>query len=349
MSQSRFGKQTTADEVATAFADQINGKTVLITGVSLGGLGAEVSRTLSLHQPRLLIIAGRSTPKLEATAANLKTLAPHVKTRLLQLDLQSQKQIRKAAAEVNAYEEVVDVLINNAATWVHDYATTEDGIESQFGTNHIGHFLFTNLLLSKMLAADKKLRIVNVSSRGHRLSGIRWEDPNFQVLHPPETPLPIRLSDKIACTFELRALTVPQDGAAYNEWLSYGQSKTANMLFSVSLAEKLGARGVQSFSLHPGAINTNLANAVSTQDMKDLGFLDENGNIIAAKWKTFGQGAATYVVAGFDPDIADRNGTYLVDCQVDHDDIYEAHAKSNTEARKLWALSEELVGQKFEY
>ena len=118
----------------------------------------------------------------------LKTLVPSTPTRLLQLDLQSQKQIRKAAAEVSAYDEVVDVLINNAAIMVHDYAATEDGIESQFGTNHIGHFLFTNLLLPKMLSAGKKLRIVNVSSRGHRLSGIRWDDVNFQVPYMLESP-----------------------------------------------------------------------------------------------------------------------------------------------------------------
>ncbi|MCJ1433913.1 hypothetical protein MMC27_003278 [Xylographa pallens] len=319
MSQARFGEHTTADEVATTFTDQIKGKTILITGVSPGSLGAEVSRALSLHQPRLLILAGRSTSKLEATAASLKTLVPNIQARLLQLDLQSQKQIRKAAAQVNAYEEVVDVLINNAAIMASNYSKTEDGIESQFGTNYIGHFLFTNLLLPKMLAADKKLRIVNVSSRGHRFSGIRWEDPNFQ------------------------------DGATYNAWLVYGQSKTANMLFSVALAERLGARGVQSFSLHPGTINTNLVNSVTKEDLQDLGLLDKNGNIINIKWKTFAEGAATHVVAAFDPDITDHNGAYLCNCQVDHGDIYEAHAKSNTEARKLWALSEELVGQKFEY
>ncbi|MCJ1385474.1 hypothetical protein MMC17_008597 [Xylographa soralifera] len=337
MPHSQFGAETTADEVATAFASQIKGKTVLITGVSPGSLGAEFSRAISLHQPRLLILAGRSTSKLEATATSLKTLAPNIKIRLLQLDLQSQKQIRKAAAEVNAYEEVVDVLINNAAIMTHDYSTTDDGIESQFGTNHIGHFLFTNMLLSKMLAAEKEVRIVNVSSRAHRRSGIRWEDPNFQVLHALDTP-PYQ-----------SAVPAQTDGTTYNGWHAYGQSKTANMLFSVALADKLGARGVQSFSLHPGTINTNLINSVTTQDLKDLGLLDENGNIVDTKWKSFTQGAATHVVAAFDPDIADRNGAYLCDGRVDHDDIYEAYAKSNTEARKLWALSEELVGQKFEY
>ncbi|MCJ1285322.1 hypothetical protein MMC26_004662 [Xylographa opegraphella] len=142
----------------------------------------------------------------------------------MRLDLESQKQIRKAAAEVNAYQEVVDVLSNNAAIIAQDYPTIEDGIKSQF-------------------MAEKELRMVNASSRGHWLSGIRWENPNFQY------------------------------GAAYNAWQSYRQSKTANMLFYASLAGKIGPQGAQSFSLHPGTINTNLVNSVLKQDVK---YLDVN-------------------------------------------------------------------------
>ena len=198
-----------------------------------------------------------------------------MQARLLQLDLQSQKQIQKAAAEVNAYEEVVDVLINNAAIMASNYSKTKDGIESQFGTNYVGHFLFTNLLLPKMLAANKKLRIVNVSSRGHRLSGIRWGDYNFQVPSPCILITRYQLASPFTNNPCLRATstdrTSPQDGTTYNAWLAYGQSKTANMLFAVALAEKLGTRGVQSFSLHPGTINTNLVNSVTKEDLQDLG------------------------------------------------------------------------------
>jgi NAD(P)-dependent dehydrogenase (short-subunit alcohol dehydrogenase family) len=153
-----------------------------------------------------------------------------VPVRILALDLASQTQIRKAAKEVLAYpEECIDVLVNSAGIMAGPYRTTEEGIEAQFGSNHIGHFLFTNLIMSKLLIA-KAPRVVNVASDGHRFSGVRFEDPSFG------------------------------GGKVYDQWEAYGQRKTANILFSRALAEKLGSRGLTAYSLHPGvALGTSLA------------------------------------------------------------------------------------------
>jgi len=155
--------------------------TVLITGVTQGGLGAEVALAISRSLPKLLILAGRDLAKAQATETAIKSVTPGASIRLLKLDLSSQKQIRQAADEVNGYQESIDRLINNAAIMATSHATTEDGIESQFGTNHIGHFLFTNLIMPKIFAAGQGARIVNVSSAGHRRSPVRFDDYNFGV------------------------------------------------------------------------------------------------------------------------------------------------------------------------
>ena len=149
-----------------------------------GGIGAEVALQLSHHAPSRIILAGRSISKLEATEKVLKSASPSVNTRLLELDLASQKQIRKASEEVNGYVEPIDRLINNAAIMAVPYSTTADGLESQLGTNHIGHFLFTNLIMPRILAAGKGARIINVSSSGHKRSAFRFEDYNFEVRAP---------------------------------------------------------------------------------------------------------------------------------------------------------------------
>lgn len=179
----QYDHETTAEEVAEANADRIRGKVVLTTGVSPGGLGAYFVETIAKHQPKLLILAGRDTKKVEAAAQAISAAWPNVRTRVLELDLGSQTQIRKAAEEVNAYEESIDVLVNSAGIMACPYSTTKDGLETQFGTNHIGHFLFTNLIIGKILAAGRGPRIVSVSSDGHRLSPIRFNDWGFQVRH----------------------------------------------------------------------------------------------------------------------------------------------------------------------
>lgn len=213
-----------ASKIAADNASAIAGSIVLTTGVTQGGLGATFVEEIAKHKPALLILAGRSQSKIQATIDKIQANpeSANVSTRVLVLDLSSQTQIREAAKEVLAYAELhIDVLVNSAGVMAGPYRTTSEGIELQFGSNHIGHFLFTNLIMPKILAS-KSPRIVNVSSDGHRFGGVRFDDVNFQ------------------------------NGKVYEQWEAYGQSKTANILFSRALSEKLGKKGLKTYSLHPG-------------------------------------------------------------------------------------------------
>jgi NAD(P)-dependent dehydrogenase (short-subunit alcohol dehydrogenase family) len=232
-----------ASTVAADNASSIAGKIVLTTGVTQGGLGATFLEEIAKHKPKLLILAGRCHSKVQATAGKIKSNpeSADVETRILILDLASQTQVREAAKQVLSYpEDRIDVLVNSAGIMAGPYRTTEDGIEAQFGSNHIGHFLFTNLIMRKMLASPSP-RVVNVASDGHRFSGIRFNDYNFS------------------------------NGKAYDQWEAYGQSKTANILFSKALASKLGTRGLSSYSLHPGVtLGTSLAPGFGNEDLQSL-------------------------------------------------------------------------------
>jgi NAD(P)-dependent dehydrogenase (short-subunit alcohol dehydrogenase family) len=310
-----------ASSIAADNASSIAGKIVLTTGVTQGGLGATFVEEVAKHKPALLIIAGRTPAKVQATADKIKATpeSANVEVRVLALDLASQKQIREAAKEVLAYpEDHIDVLVNSAGIMAGPFRTTEEGIEAQFGSNHIGHFLFTNLIMPKILAS-KSPRVVNVSSDGHRFSGIRFDDPNFQ------------------------------DGKVYDQYKGYGQSKTANILFSNALAEKLGPKGLKAYSLHPGqTMGTSLAPGFDEEDLKELEAKDkEIGWDRGFDFKSLDECAATHVVAAFDPRLDEYNGAYLTDGNLS-DDV-QPTAKNPGDAEKLWKLSEKLVGETFQY
>jgi NAD(P)-dependent dehydrogenase (short-subunit alcohol dehydrogenase family) len=180
----QYNAQTTGSELVRELADHIKGKVILTTGVSPGGLGAHFVETVAGAKPSLLILAGRSTAKVQKTADALAKSHPDVKTRILRLDLASLAAVREAAAEVNSWDDIpsIDVLVNNAAIMAVEHAVSPDGFESQFATNHLGHFLFTNLIMGKVLAASKP-RVVSVSSDGHRISPVRFDDLDFHVRH----------------------------------------------------------------------------------------------------------------------------------------------------------------------
>jgi NAD(P)-dependent dehydrogenase (short-subunit alcohol dehydrogenase family) len=178
-----YNSETTAEGISSDCSATIKNKVILITGVSPGGLGATFALAIAKHSPGILILAARDTTKAEQAAQAIAEAAPSVHTRVLALDLGSQAQIREAAKEVNGYEEKIDVLVNNAGIMAGPYRLTADGIESQFGINHIGHFLFTNLIIGKLMSTDgnQPSRVVNVSSDGYRLSPVRFDDWNFDV------------------------------------------------------------------------------------------------------------------------------------------------------------------------
>lgn len=149
-------------------------------------MGAEVALAISLHQPGLLILAGRNMEKLNETKRTIKEGAPNVSIRLLELDLGSQHQIRKAAEAVNGYNEPIDRLINIASILVGPIYTSVNGLQSHFGVCYIGHFLFTNLIMPRILAARKGARVVNDSSHSHdrhdiTYGDIKYEDYSFKV------------------------------------------------------------------------------------------------------------------------------------------------------------------------
>lgn len=323
-----YDRFTVASVIAADNASHIAGKIVLTTGVSPSGTGALFVETIAKYGPAVLILAGRSPTKIEATASRIHSINPSVKIRVLHLDLASQSSIRRAADQVKAWPDVphIDVVVNNAGVMAGPYTKTEEGIELQFGANHIGHFLLTNLLMSKILTAPKP-RVINISSDGHRLSGIRFSDYNFG------------------------------DGGTYDQWVAYGQSKTANILFSRALASKLGSRGLRSFSVHPGVLmSTNLGNGLGEEDFKSLKRVDKKiGEPLGEEGASFDlksedEMVATHVVAAFDPRLEDAgvNGVYMEDGNV-HEERVRKTARGEGEEERLWALSEELSGAKFDY
>jgi NAD(P)-dependent dehydrogenase (short-subunit alcohol dehydrogenase family) len=320
MSNKNFGYHTEAEEVATYFENEIKGKTVLITGCTIGGLGYEAARVVARHYAGLVIVAGRKQESLDYAIQKIKAETPSANLRSLLLDLASLESVRHAAAEVNAYSEDIDVLINNAAIMASPYHTTKDGFEAQFGTNHIGPFLFTNLILPKILASKTGApRIVNVSSLGNCFSPIRFDDPFFD------------------------------NGKAYQKWVAYGQSKTANILFACELAKRYKSQGLHAFSLHPGGIMTNLGRDVNLEELFDDPVKDYDGNVMDLTgfvFKTIPEGTSTHIVAAFDPYITSQSGSFLSDCQISTD-VAKPYATDDTQAEKLWALSEKFVGQQF--
>ena len=239
-----YNFKTTAEEVAADCSDIIRGKVILTTGVTPGGIGATFVEKIARHSPKLLILAGRNIGKCEETAKAIKFTSPGVFTRLLELDLGSLEQTRKAAAEVNGYTESIDVLCNNAGVMASPYTLTKDGLETQFAVNHIGHFLFTNLIMPKLLAAPGGARIISVSSDGHRLGPVRFDDWNWD------------------------------GGKTYDRWRAYGQGKSANMLFALALAKRLGDKqdggGVVAVSLHPGVVGSNLTRHMGEEEFNAL-------------------------------------------------------------------------------
>ncbi|EXJ55357.1 hypothetical protein A1O7_08284 [Cladophialophora yegresii CBS 114405] len=351
-----FNAETEALDVAKAFPDAIRGKTILVTGVNLKGIGFATAQAFASQAPASCILAGRTKTKLQECIEELKKVYPNVDYRPLILDLGSQKAVRSAAQEVLSWNDVprIHILVNNAGlATIPERTLTEDGIEMTFATNHIGHFLFTCLIMPKLIEAAKAnpkgaTRIVNVSSRAAEGGGIRWSDVNFnkKSRELPEVEQP---------NYKLLEMWGIHNGAdlSYIPLEAYTQSKAAGILFGIGLTKMLYEKyGILSLAIHPGIINTELARYSTKEQMDAIKARERSGLI---KYKTLGQGAATSLVAALDPKLGfsethdgkEGYGAYLVDCQISQN----AHprAKSSEEAEKLWKLSEDLVGEKFSW
>lgn len=182
-----YTPETPISELIADYASIIKGKTILTTGVTLKGLGATFVEATATASPGLLILAGRTASKLEDLSKSLAATHPDIKTRHLIVDLTSMDSVRKAAEEVNGWDDVpkIDVVVNNAAVMAIPYSVTADGFETQFAAGHLGHFLLTNLIMEKILASESP-RVVNISSNGHSFSPVRHYDPHFSASHPPQ-------------------------------------------------------------------------------------------------------------------------------------------------------------------
>lgn len=315
-----FGAKSTTDEVLAGV--DLTGKRVLVTGAS-AGLGVETCRTLAAHGATV-VGAVRDLAKAERATAPVREVATNGFS-LVELDLASLASVRACADKLNAEGKKFDVIIANAGVMACPKGTTADGFETQFGTNHLGHFVLLNRLAPLMNAGG---RIVCLSSAGHRYSDVDLGDPNFE-----RTP--------------------------YVEFVAYGRSKTANALCAVGLDKRLKGRGVRATAVHPGGIQTELGRHM-TDEMRQgmLKSIQETtpSGAPAFEWKDIPQGAATSVWAAFVGPADEVGGKYCEDCHVA--ELQEspvarggvrAYAIDPANADALWAKSEEMVGERFSY
>lgn len=309
---STFGPHTTTNEVLAGL--DLTGRTALITGGS-SGLGQETARALAAHGAHVIVTA-RDVPKGEAVAAAIRQSTGNPRVEVEVLELGSLANIRAFAARFLAKHDRLHLLVNNAGVMACPFGKTADGFELQLGTNHLGHFLLT-VLLAPALRKAAPSRIVSVSSRGHRIAPVGFEDLQFER-------------------------------RPYQKWESYGQAKTANILFAVGLERRLAGHGVRANALHPGAIMTELGRHLVPEDIT---FLQSRGG--GMQFKTVEAGAATSVFAATAPELEGRGGLYLEDCHVaaindaaDGMDGVRSYALDPQNAERLWTVSEQLVGER---
>jgi NAD(P)-dependent dehydrogenase (short-subunit alcohol dehydrogenase family) len=303
--------ETTTDEVLEGV--DLREKIAVVTGASTG-LGLETARALASAGAQV-VLAGRDAARIDAAANTILEREPNAMLEQGALDLTSLASVRAFAKWYGSGHDRLHLLINNAGVMYTPFEHTAEGFEMQFGTNHVGHFLLTCLLVP-MLLADPPSRVVNLSSGGHMGSDIVWDDVNFERRE-------------------------------YDKFASYGQSKTANILFSVELDRRLGSRGVHAYAVHPGMIATELGRHMTKDDFQalmDRAKSSPSGGM--PPYKTVEQGAATSVWAATAPELDARGGTYLADAEVT--DQHAPWARDPESAKRLWALSEQMVGQKFD-
>ncbi|KAF8312651.1 NAD(P)-binding protein [Clavulina sp. PMI_390] len=325
-----FDQTTTAAQVVEVYKDTIQGKNVVITGVSPKTFGAEYVAALAPHT-KTIIVASRSAERAEESIAATRKAHPRADIRIVEVDLTSGKSIRAAAAKINGFQLPIHVLLNNAVMIMPETLThTEDGFEHQIGGNYFGHFLFTSLLFPAILASrvtddttqspEWTPRIVNLTSGSAFWGGeIRWDDMHFK--NKPEE---------------------------YNRYLGYNQSKTGTALFTVGLVKRYPE--ILAFSVHPGlARETNIGRATPTSRLIEMGILNEDGtsNFFL---KTIEQGAATALFAAFDPSVVTHNGDLLSDCAPASTSLpipIPEFFNSPAEADKLWDAAEAAWDVKF--
>lgn len=286
----------------SAAVRSLDGKTVIITGAT-SGIGKETAKQLAITGARV-ILAVRNIEKGEMTKNELLKDVANGNIKVKSLDLSSLQSVRDFAEDINKNEDRVDILVNNAGVFVSEKKMTEDGFETHFAVNHLGHFLLTYLLLGKLEASNPS-RVVTVSSTGHRC-------------------YPLRLHDL-------------QTNRKWSTLKAYGRSKTANILFSTHLARILKGRGVTSYCLHPGIVKTDLAREFEgTISVSCFNFF---WKCFHGRLMTPSEGAKTTVYCCLEPTIAQHTGRYYSDSRETSSKSFAVDAKT---AEKLWNVSCEL-------
>lgn len=320
-----FGATSTTDEVLDGI--QLQGKRVLVTGVS-AGLGVETARTLVAHGAEVVGTARDLEKAKKATAHIQAESGQGGSLKLIELDLASLASVRAAADKLIADGRTFDVIIANAGVMATPLGYTADGFETQFGTNHLGHFVFINRIASLIRPGG---RLVNLASSGHRFSDVNLDDVNFEHTD-------------------------------YDPFVAYGRSKTANILFAVEFDKRYREKGIRATAVHPGGIQTELSRHMGDDTL--MAMVENINRELAAEgkpefqFKTVPQGAATSVWAAFVGDADEVGGRYCENCHVSEivpddqvinpvNEGVRAYALNPDRAAALWARSEELVGEKF--
>jgi NAD(P)-dependent dehydrogenase (short-subunit alcohol dehydrogenase family) len=310
---SGFGMRSTAAEVIDGI--DLLGKTALVTG-GYSGLGLETVRALSGAGAQVIVGARRP----DAAASDLDGIA---NVTILKLDLSHPDSIDDFAVEVARHTDRLNILINNAAIMANPLTRDARGYESQFATNHLGHFQMTARLWPLLTAGGPGTRVVVLSSIGHAGKGLDLDDVNFNQRE-------------------------------YHKWAAYAQAKSANALFALYLDQRGEPHGIRAFSVHPGGIKTPLQRHLTMEEQIAMGWYKADGTLIDI-FKTVEQGAATTIWCATSPMLDGKGGVYCEDCDIAPMWVAGMSPYSGTRlhitdqklAENLWTLSQAMTGITF--
>lgn len=322
---SGFGRDTTTDEVLEGL--DLSGRRFVITGAA-SGLGRESARALAAHGASVTLLA-RSHERAVGAVEEVAAMVPGADLEAGVADLSDLSSIREFADSYLRLHDTIDVMMNNAGVMACPLGRTVDGFETQFGTNHLGHFLLTALLYPAIRAGERP-RVVTLTSSGHSRSDVDLQDPNFERTE-------------------------------YSAWVAYGRAKTANALFARELARRAGP-GLLSFAVHPGGIVTELGRHLNDDLLNDMiefarsrsAATNQDAEPMGIHFKSVEAGAATQVWAATGSELAGNNGAYLADCGLGvlggdpGVNGFMPYLMDDEHAAALWELSEQLVGQHFD-
>jgi NAD(P)-dependent dehydrogenase (short-subunit alcohol dehydrogenase family) len=316
---SPFGARSAASEVV--FGVDLKGKTAIVTGAS-SGLGVETMRALAAAGVQV-VAPVRSRERGEKVAAELRASTAHAAIEVADMDLADFSSVRAFADAFLGSGRPLHILINNAGVMATPLRRLPGGFEAQFGTNHLAHMLLAGRLAPALLKGAPS-RVVALSSIGHRRAPVNFDDPNFER-------------------------------RPYDKWEAYGQAKTANSLFAIEINRRLEGKGVNAYAVHPGGIMTELQRDLTKEEMRAFGWIDGEGRV-NERFKTPAGGASTAVWCATSSLLAKGGGVYCEDCNiaeaVQADDQrfsgVRPWAIDGEAAKRLWAMSEKMLGEAFD-